>query len=685
MTKTEAKARIEKLRKEINYHRYLYHVEDRQEISEAALDSLKHELKQLEDQYPDLITPDSPTQRVAGKPLDKFRKVTHEVRQWSFNDAFTPEEMREWDARLKRMLIESGEKVEHIDYSAELKIDGLHIVLTYDNGRLAVGATRGDGRIGEDVTQNVRTIESIPLVLNKKDSIVVEGEVYLSKSQFEKVNEKLRMEGKEPYANPRNTAAGTIRQLDASIVAERKLDCFLYDISKGDILDEVTTQEEELKQLKAYGFKVNPHHKHCKTIEEVITYWENWHDQARRDKENYYFDGIVVKVNRRNWQEKLGFTGKAPRWAIAFKFAAEQTTTVVEDIGIQVGRTGALTPVAHLRPVFLAGSTVKRASLHNLDQIKRLDVRKGDTVIIQKAGDIIPEVVEVLKNLRPKGAKPFGMPKTCPICGSDIVRPQGEVAHYCKNPRCYAQRRRGVEHFVAKSAMNIDGLGPKIIDKLFTADLIEDAADLFLLEKEELLGLEGFKERSAQKLLDAIYNRRSVSLSRFITGLGIRLVGEGVAEVLTNNLRDQFWSQKSTLSVKEFIEVFEKRTEEQLAEIDGIGGEIAKSIMAFMRDDQNKKLLGKFAEIGLQLALPSVSVKKSKVAGKTFVLTGTLETLSRDEASALIKQAGGKVASSVSSKTDYVVAGEQAGSKLAKAEELGVQVIDEKEFFKLLG
>lgn len=677
MTKKEAENRIKKLRKEIDHHRYLYHVLDRQEISDAALDSLKHELYELEQQYPDLITADSPSQRVSGKALEKFKKVKHQVKQWSFNDAFSPEEIRAFDDRVRRFLKSNGVNAKAIDYSVELKIDGLHVVLNYEDGALEVGATRGDGVIGEDVTHNIRTIESIPLKIRKPETVVVEGEVFMTKSNFEALNKRRKKKGEPLYANPRNVAAGSIRQLDPKVASARKLDCFLYDISKGEILNKLKTQIDELKTLKDLGFKVNPHFKHCKNIEEVVKYWERWQEKRDKKEEDYWFDGIVVKVNNREWQEILGYTGKAPRWAIAFKFPAEQTTTVVEGISVQVGRTGALTPAADLKPVLLAGTTVKRATLHNIDQIERLDVRVGDTVIIQKAGDIIPEVVEVIKNLRPKGTKKFSMPKKCPVCGSDIVRPEGEVAVYCKNPECYAQRRRGVEHFIAKGAMNIDGMGPQTVDALFQAGLIKDAADIYSLKVDDLMGLEGFKEKSSENLIQSIKNSRQAPAERFLSGLGIRLVGGGVSELITEALTKKFWKKKS-VSAKEFIKRLSELKTEDFSAIEGVGSKIGESVVEYLKDKQNKKLLEKFAQEDIKLELPDVSGHRP-LEGLSFVLTGSLPTLSREDATDLIKHEGGKVSGSVSKNTDYVVAGAEPGSKYDKAKELGIKIIGEKE------
>jgi DNA ligase (NAD+) len=682
MNKPKTKQRIQKLKKEIAHHRYLYHVLDKQEISEAALDSLKHELHTLEQEHPEFISPDSPSQRIGGKALDKFNKVKHSVQQWSFNDAFDEEEMLAWDARLKKMLMQQGIEVSELDYTVEHKIDGLHIVLSYQDGVLVAGATRGDGKIGEDVTQNVKTIQSIPLKLEKPESLIAEGEIFMSKKVFDKLNAQLKKEGKKLYANPRNVAAGSIRQLDSKITASRKLDCFAYDLSGGAVLDDLETQNQELDKLKSLGFMVNKHFKHCKSIKEVLAYWKKW--EPKRDNTDYWFDGVVVKVSNREWQDALGFTGKAPRWAIALKFSAEQTTTVIKEITIQVGRTGALTPTAEFEPVRLAGTTVKRATLHNIDQINKLDVRVGDTVVIQKAGDIIPEVVEVLPSLRPKGSKKFSMPSKCPECDNDVTRKEGEAAYYCENPNCYAQRRRGVEHFVAKSALNIEGLGPSIVDKLFQAGLIHDASDLFKLKQEDLLMLEGFKEKSSQNVVEAIHARKNILLNKFFTGLGINLVGTGVAELITHALTEQLWSEKESITVKQFYSGLKKISAEELEQIEGVGNKVAQSIVDYLVEPQTEIMMNNFSEYGIKLELPKISQKSQKLADKTFVLTGTMESLSRQEAAEHIKAAGGHVSGSVSSKTSFVIAGDNPGSKLRKAEQLGVEVLNEAQFLQLL-
>ncbi|MBI4121990.1 MAG: NAD-dependent DNA ligase LigA [Parcubacteria group bacterium] len=677
MTKSEAKDRLVKLREEINRHRYLYHVLNKQEISDAALDSLKHELTEIEAAFPELITPDSPSQRVAGRALDKFKKVRHQVTQWSLQDAFDETEIRAFDERVKRGLAKQGIAADTVDYSAELKIDGLHMVLTYQDGRLVTGATRGDGVVGEDVTQNLKTIESLPLRLNDDATVVVEGEVWMSKRAFEALNKKQAAAGGPLFANPRNVAAGSIRQLDSTITAARKLDVFLYDLSVGGDVD---TQIHELERLKELGFKTNPYYRHCAGIEDVMAFWKTW--EKKRESMDYWVDGVVVKVNRIDWQQALGYTGKAPRWAMAIKFAATQTTTVVEGVSLQIGRTGAVTPIADLKPILLAGTTVKRATLHNVDQIKRLDVRVGDTVIIQKAGDIIPEVVSVLTNLRVQNAPPFAMPANCPSCGSPISRREGEVAYYCSNRQCFGQRYRQVGHFVSKGALNIEGVGPKIIAAFFAAGLIEDAADLFFLTEQDLLGLEGFKQKKSQKIIDSIQARKRMELERFLAGLGIRLVGEGAAEKIARALSQSV--KRRTISPAQVFALLSAMDEEVLAAIAGVGEKIGRNVVSFMKDKKTKKLFAKFEKAGLELVLPEAT-KGGPLTGLTIVVTGTLETLSRDEAHAAIKAAGGQVADSVSQKTSFVVVGENPGSKAQKAHALGVEVLNEAAFRKRAG
>jgi DNA ligase (NAD+) len=660
----DIKERLEKLRSAIEKYRYEYHVLDKASISEEALDSLKHELVELETKYPELITPDSPTQRVAGQPLPEFIKVIHKVPQWSYNDAFSPEEVREFDARVKRFLVQNGVKDPKPSYTCEHKIDGLKIVLEYEKGFFKRAATRGDGKIGEDVTENVKTMESVPLRLTKAVDILVEGEVWMAKSQLKALNEKRKKEGLEPFANPRNLAAGSIRQLDPRMTAERKLKTFIYDVA---LYDEIlASQNLELEFLKELGFKVNPHHIHCKNIEEVVEYWNEWKDKMA--KEDYLADGIVVKVDEKEYQDLLGYTGKAPRWGVAFKFPAEQVTTILEDIVFQVGRTGVITPVAHLKPVLVAGSTVSRATLHNEDEIKRLDVRIGDTVILQKAGDVIPDIVSVVKELRPNNSKPFIFPTHVPACGGDgrIERVPGQAAWRCVSNNSYEQHKRKFYYFVSKKCFDIDGLGPKVIDQLLENSLISTYDDIFTLKKGDLLALPRFAEKSVDNLLAAIQKARQITLPRFLASLSIPQVGEETAY----DIAEHFGS----------IDAIKDAKYAEIEAIYGVGPVVAQAVVDWFKIADNRKLIKNL--------LKYVEIEKikvgSKLAGQSFVFTGTLPTLEREVGQDMVRKAGGEVSSSVSKNTTYVVAGESAGSKLDRARELGVKIINEEEFLKLL-
>ncbi len=660
----ETKERIEKLRKTIERHNELYYVLDKPEIEDSAYDSLLEELRRLEEEFPGLKTPKSPTEKVGGRPVQGFKKVPHKVAQWSFNDAFDEAGIKAFDERVKKLL-----KTEKVLYTSELKIDGLKVVLEYKDGVLVRAATRGDGKVGEDVTVNVRTIKSVPLYLQSKVDLIAEGEIYISKSQFDKVNKIQKEKNLEQYANPRNFAAGTMRQLDPKMVSIRGLDAFVYDvawISK----EEPRSQEEELKFLAKLGFQVNKHFVLCENIEEVIKFWKKW--QTRKDREDYLIDGVVVKVNDKKSQEALGYTGKAPRFGIAFKFEAEQVTTVVEDIVLQVGRQGTLTPVAHLRPVLVAGSTVSRATLHNEDEINRLDVRIGDTVILQKAGDVIPDIVSVVRELRTGREKIFTWPKFVSDCGENgkIERIPGQAAWRCKDKNSFVQKKQRFYHFAGKHGFDIDGLGPKIIDALIGANLIAEYDDIFTLKKGDLLALERFAEKSADNLLSSIEKARVVTLARFIASLSIPQVGEETAILLSQNF--------------DAIEKLEGAKKEELENINGIGPIVAESIVNWFKEKQNQKLLEKLLkQVNIQSS-SKLKAPSSKLSGKTFVLTGTLQTMTRDEAKEKIRALGGSVSSSVSRETDYVVAGENPGSKYENAKEFGVSILDEREFQKMI-
>lgn len=713
MHKKEAKKRIEKLKKLINRYRYLYHVLDRQEISDAALDSLKKELFDLEQKDPEFITLDSPTQRIGGKPLEKFKKVRHSQPMLSFNDAFSEKDMKDWQERISKLL--TGKEQKEIDFFCELKIDGLAVELIYEKGILKIGSTRGDGLIGENVTQNLKTIEAIPLKLQAKkdtiknlkklnfspytkyqipDTIVVRGEVFISKKELEKLNKERQKKGLALYANPRNVAAGSIRQLDSRVIAKRRLDSFAYDLvidlsrnpkRKPSISYGARTHEEEHKILKALGFKINLHNKYCKDLSAVFEFHKFW--QKERIKIPYEIDGIVVIVNSNKIFEKLGVVGKAPRGSIAFKFALKQATTKIEDIKIQVGRTGALTPVACLKPVQVGGVTISRATLHNEDEIKRLGIKIGDTVIVGRAGDVIPDIVKVLPELRTGKEKSFKMPLKCPVCGAKVIRPEEEVVSRCENPKCFAQQKRSLYHFISKGAFNIVGLGPKIIDKLIDAGLVSDPADIFKLEIGDILPLKsllrrpspqrlersvlrGFAEKSAQNLIKAIQPRKKITLPKFIYALGIRNVGEETSMDLARYFGSLGKLKKASLV--------------RLENIMDIGPVVAKSIFDWFHQKRNLQFLQKLERVGVKIIDERLKMENGKLQGLTFVLTGSLENITRNEAKENIRELGGEISESVSQKTDYVVVGKEPGAKHEKAKRLGIKTMGEKEFLKLI-
>ncbi|MCK4520861.1 NAD-dependent DNA ligase LigA [Candidatus Parcubacteria bacterium] len=684
MDKKQTKERIEKLKKVIREARYSYHVLDKSIMSDAALDSLKHELFELEQKYPEFITQDSPSQRIGGKPLDKFKKVRHTVAQWSFNDVFDESELRNFDKRMKKEL-----GTQEMNYTAELKIDGMHIILTYEKGVLKTGATRGDGKVGEDATQNLKTIESIPLRIKENIDVVVEGEIFMRKSVFEKLNKQRKERGQTSFANPRNAAAGAIRQLDSKIVKERKLDCFIYDYSWPE-KDVPETQIQELKKLMELGFKVNKNFHYCKNIDEVIKFWKDW--QKKRESKDFWIDGIVVKVNRREYQNKLGYTGKAPRWAIAFKWPGEQAATILEKVVFQIGRTGRLTPVACLKPVNIGGAVVSRATLHNADEIKRLGVKTGDTVIVEKAGDVIPHINRFLPALRPKDAKNIQTPGACPVCGSKVVRPKGEVAHYCSNKKCGARQRNKLSWFASKKAFDIEGLGPKIIDQLMDKGLVSNPADLFTLKKGDIIPLEslhrkkpkaflrGFAEKSSSNLIQAIEKSRTITLPKFLISLGIKYIGEETAELLIRKIQD---TRHKIQSINNLIDFFESKNQEYFEQIDGIGPKAATSIKNWFSQKENIQLLRDLFKAGVKIEKEKL-VKSSKLTGRSFVFTGELKSMSRDKAKERIKESGGKTPNSISRNTDFLVVGKSPGSKYEKAKALGINIILEKEFLGMI-
>lgn len=694
MTKKEAKQRIEKLKNIINYHRYLYHVLDRQEISEAALDSLKKELFDLEQQFPEFITPDSPTQRVGGRPLEKFAKVQHPEPMISFNDAFSGKDMEDWLERISKLL--AKEELEQIDFYCELKIDGLAIELIYENEFLNKGSTRGNGLVGEDITPNLKTIEAIPLKIREKkeiifdlnkekinleiieaiekydfrNQVVVRGEVFISQKEFEKVNKEQKKKGLPVYANPRNLAAGSVRQLDPKITVSRRLDSFVYEL----ITDfGQKTHEEKHRILRVLGFKINPYNKYCRNLKEVFEFHK--HCQKIRESLAYEIDGIVVIINSNKIFKKLGVVGKAPRGAVAFKFPLKQATTIIEDIKVQVGRTGALTPVAYLKPVRVGGIIISRATLHNEDEIKRLGLKIGDTVIVGRAGDVIPDILKVLPELRTGKEKDFKMPTRCPVCGSKVSKKEEGVVSRCINPNCFAQQREYFYHFVSKGDFDIQGLGPKIIDQFIEEGLVIDPADLFGLREGDLLPLERFAEKSAHKLINAIRTRKQVSLNRFIYSLGVRNVGEETAY----NLANYFGSLKNLKNARF----------EDLQKVKDIGPIVAKSIYEWFRKKRNIIFLEKLMKAGIKIeSQPSRRVGRSTVdrrlKGLTFVLTGVLEKMTREKAKEKVRDLGGDVSESVSKNTDFLVVGKEPGSKLEKAKKLGIKTLAEEEFLKMI-
>ena len=700
MTKSEARERIDHLKKVINHHRYLYAVLDKQEISDAALDSLKKELFDLEQQFPDLVTPDSPTQRVAGKPLKQFVKVEHKERMTSFNDAFSEEDMHAWLERLENYLGSSVASVSRAKgeplFYCELKIDGLAIELEYEDGVFVRGSTRGDGLIGEDVTQNLRTVEAIPLKILDYDEIeknlkkvgldpkkyrlrqkhfVVRGEVFLTKKEFAKINKLQEKKGEKVYANPRNVAAGSVRQLDPKITASRRLDSFQYDIVT-DIGQ--TAHEEEHQILQAMGFKTNTNNKSAGDIAKVFEFRDHWAKQ--REKLDYEIDGVVIIVNDNATFDRAGIIGKAPRAAMAYKFSPREATTVVTDIKVQVGRTGALTPVAVMRPVNVGGVTITHATLHNADEIERLGLKIGDTVIISRAGDVIPQVMKVMKELRTGHEKTFKMPDRCPVDGSRVVR-DGAI-YRCSSKNCGAQHREWLYHFVSRGAFNIEGLGPKIIDRFLDEGLISDAADIFTLKAGDIAVLERFGQKSAENIVSEAAEKKQLPLARFLYALGILHVGEETALLLAKNIA--FPHAHGLIEIKNLLKTFEKLSLDDLQKLPDIGPKVAESIHGWFREDRNRKLLGRFEKAGVQVEVPVKSQTSGKFTGKTFVLTGSLESMSREAAKEKIRELGGEASESVSKKTDYVVAGSEPGSKYEKAKKLGVNIIDEKEFLALL-
>lgn len=659
MEKSPEEKRIKELVDSIRRHEQLYYVEDAPEISDREYDLLMRELIRLEDMHPQLAMPDSPSKRVGGEPIDSFGQVSHGVPLLSLDNAFSPEDLRAFDSRTRKDL----GNPKNMRYAVEFKIDGLTVALRYEKGRFVQGATRGNGLVGEDITENLKTVRSLPLVLKSPVDLQVRGEAYMAKKTFARLNRSQEENGLAPFANPRNAAAGSLRQLDSKVAAKRRLDLFVFSALEIDS-ENLKSHTESLDFLSGMGFVVSEY-KTFESIESVIAFTEEWTE--KRHGLDYDIDGLVIKVDDLQMQKRLGEKSKSPRWAIAYKFPAEEKETEVLDIIVQVGRSGAITPAAVLRPVRVAGSVVSRATLHNEDFIKEKDIRINDSIIIHKAGDIIPEVVRVLTGKRTGGEKPFAFPSLCPSCGEKTVRFEGEAALRCVNAGCPAQLRRGIIHFVSKGAMDIDGLGESIVTQLMESGLIGDPSDLYKLDKEELLKMERMGSKSADNLLKAIEESKGRGMSRLIFALGIRHIGSRAAKVLADRYRS--------------VDALMGARPEELTNVPEIGPKMAESLHAFFNDPSNLAILGKLKEAGLKLTeADAVKIEGKSLEGKTFVLTGTLGGYSRSEAKKLIEERGGRISSSVSKNTDYVLSGEAPGSKYDKALKLGVEIIDEKAF-----
>ena len=666
MKRKEASKKIEELRDELRHHNYLYYVENAPEISDPDFDRLYQELVELEKEFPDLITSDSPTRRVGGERVKTFASYHHEIPMLSMDNTYSEEELREFEKRNQRVLPRAK-----FSYTVELKIDGVSIALIYDKGLLSAGATRGDGVTGDNVTANIRTIRSVPLRLRGKnilERLEVRGEVYIDKKRFVRINAEREERGESIYANPRNLAAGSLKQLDPRITVARRLDAWVYSAPRPELLG-CQSHFELLNKLQEMGFRVEPHFRRCADMDEVIDYCRLW--QVKKSGLNYLVDGMVVKVDSCAQQERLGATSRAPRWQIAYKFPAERQATRLLDIIVQVGRLGKLTPVAVLEPVRLSGTMVRRASLHNQDEIDRNNIRIGDTVWVEKAGEIIPQVVGVLTKKRPKGAKKFHLPKRCPVCGGPVVRLPGEVAVRCENISCPAQIRERIKHYASRRALDIEGLGDKLIEQMVAHRLVKSPADLYSLKQEELIGLERMAAKSADNLLGAIEKSKSHSLDRLLFALGIRHVGRTAARTL-----DRHYQSLAKLA---------KAPAGELEEIPEIGPIMARSIEQFFRNERNLEIIQKLEQAGVRTESPAEkSAGDEPLAGQTFVFTGALKKFTRDEAAEEVLKRGGRPSSSVSAKTDFVVAGENPGSKYEKAEKLGVKIISEEEFRELL-
>ena len=662
----EIKKKIEDLRQKIRHHDYLYYVLSQSEISDKEYDELMRQLKDLEDKYPELKTDNSPTVRLSGGILEGFKTVRHIQKMLSLDNTYSFQGLKDWDERVHK-----GLGSERVEYVAELKIDGVSANLTYKKGRLSIGATRGDGETGEDVTQNIKTIRAIPLILlgkNTPDFIEIRGEVYMERRDFEGLNKEREKSGEVLFANTRNAAAGSLKLLDTSIAVERRLSFFVHSLGEYKGLD-ILSHWEFLEKLKTWGVRINPNTKLCKNLDEVIAYCKIW--QEKREKLTYDIDGMVIKVNNLAQQKKLGFTLKSPRWAVAYKFPARQATTVLKNISVQVGRTGVITPVAELEPVECAGVVISRATLHNFDEIKRLGVKIGDRIVLERAGEVIPKIVKVVESVRTGKEKEFRIPKDCPVCGSEIAKEkEEEVAYRCINPLCPAQLERGLMHFASRGAMDIEGMGEAAVEQLVTKSLVKDFADIYFLKKDDLLKLELFKDKKSENLLGAIEKSKQKPLSRLIYGLGIRHVGEKAAYVLAQKFR----TLGHLMEAKEddFDAIYE------------VGQVMSESMVKFFKQNSTQRLIKKLKDAGLNLQEKVTPVKKSPLTGKTVVFTGELKDYSRNLAEGLVRQFGGNASSSVSKNTDLVVAGENPGSKYNQAKKLGIKIINEKEFSRLI-
>ncbi len=663
MEKSKAKKEIERLKETIHHHDYMYYALNQPEISDKEYDELMRRLKELEEDFPEFKTADSPTQRVSGVILEGFKSVRHKIKMLSLDNTYSVEEIKEWDERVKKGL--KGEKVEYV---VELKIDGLSSNLTYKDGVFILGATRGDGETGENVTENLKTIRAIPLRLQGKDFprlIEIRGEVYMERADFNKLNKEREKEGEVIFANPRNASAGSLKLLDTSLVAKRRLNFSAHSLGTCEGM-KFENHWEFLEKIKGFGFRVNPDRRLCKDLNSVIDFCKDW--QEKRDSLPYEIDGMVIKINSLRQQNILGFTLKSPRWAIAYKFPAKQATTVVKDIKVQVGRTGVLTPVAELKPVECGGVIIKHATLHNFDEIKRLNVKVGDSVLIERAGEVIPKVVKVVKS---SGRKSFEVPKTCPVCNGKVIKEREEdVAYRCINPSCPAQLERGLLHFASRGAMDIEGMGEAVVEQMVAKGLVKDFADIYSIKKVDLLKLELFKDKKAENLLAGIEKSKEQPLSRLIYGLGIRHVGEKAAYVLAQRFGTMDSLMKAEVS--------------DLDAIYEVGSVMAESIVNFFRQESTRQLIKKLKDASLNFQEKLAAAKKTSLTGKTIVFTGELKGFSRLEAEALVRELGGNAASSVGKNTDLVVVGENPGSKYNKAKELGIKIIDEDEFREMI-